>query len=102
KSVLENTHKQFISAVKAGRGDRLADDPRLFTGLVWSGDQAKDLGLVDGLGSASYVAREVVGAEKLVDYSHRKSALEDLVGQLGVAFGESFAGQLLESRLQLH
>ncbi|EMP55775.1 family S49 unassigned peptidase [Marinobacter santoriniensis NKSG1] len=102
KSVLENTHKQFISAVKAGRGDRLADDPRLFTGLVWSGDQAKDLGLIDGLGSASYVAREVIGAEKLVDYSHRKSALEDLVGQLGVAFGESFAGQLLESRLQLH
>ncbi|GAA0840811.1 signal peptide peptidase SppA [Marinobacter szutsaonensis] len=100
-SVLENTHRQFIEAVKRGRGDRLADDERLFSGLVWSGEQAMELGLIDGLGSTSSVAREVVGAEKLVDYSHRKSPLQDFVDQLGVAFGEGFAGQLLESRLEL-
>jgi len=100
-SVLENTHDQFISAVKQGRGDRLAEDERLFSGLVWSGEQALELGLIDGLGSTSFVAREIVGAENLVDYSHRKSALQDFVDQLGVAFGEGFAGQLLESRLEL-
>jgi protease-4 len=101
QGVLENTHQQFIRAVKKGRGDRLADNDKLFSGLVWSGEQALDLGLIDGLGSSSYVARQIVGQEELVDYSHSKSPLQNIVDQLGVAFGEGFAGQMLESRLQL-
>ena len=101
QSVLENTHQQFIAAVKQGRGDRLADDERLFSGLVWSGEQAVELGLADGLGSASHVARQIIGQEKLVDYSRRKSPFQDIVDQLGVAFGEGFASQLVESRLEL-
>lgn len=101
QGVLENTHEQFIEAVKAGRGDRLADDERLFSGLIWSGEQAQELGLIDGLGSSSWVARQLVGQEDLVDYSRRKSPLQDIVDQLGVAFGEGFAGQMLESRLEL-
>lgn len=101
ESVLETTHEQFIEAVKQGRGDRLANDERLFSGLVWSGEQAVELGLVDGLGSASYVARQVIGEEDLVDYSHRKSPFQDIVDQLGVALGEGFASQLIESRLEL-
>lgn len=101
QSVLENTHQQFIEAVKQGRGDRLADDERLFSGLVWSGEQAVELGLADGLGSASHVARQIVGQEELVDYSRRKSPFQDIVDQLGVAFGEGFASQLVESRLEL-
>ncbi|MGO1463440.1 MAG: S49 family peptidase [Marinobacter sp.] len=101
QSVLKNTHQQFIEAVKEGRGDRLADDERLFSGLVWSGEQALELGLVDGLGSASHVARQVVGEEDLVDYSQRPGPLRDLVDQLGVSFGQGVAGQLLESRLEL-
>ena len=101
QGVLESTHGQFIEAVKAGRGDRLADDDRLFSGLVWSGEQAVELGLVDGLGSASWVARQIVGEEELVDYSRHKSPFQDIVDQLGVAFGEGVAGQMLESRLEL-
>ncbi|GGE59477.1 peptidase [Streptosporangium jomthongense] len=101
QSVLENTHRQFIEAVKEGRGDRLADDPRLFSGLVWSGEQALELGLIDGLGSASHVARQIVGQENLVDYSRRKGPLRDLVDQLGVSFGQGVVGQLVESRLEL-
>lgn len=101
QSVLENTHRQFIDAVKAGRGDRLVDDERLFSGLVWSGEQAVELGLVDGLGSASWVARQLVGEEKLVDYSRRRSPFAKLVDQLGVAVGEGVATRLLESRLDL-
>lgn len=101
QGVLENTHKQFIEAVKKGRGDRLADDERLFSGLVWSGEQAVELGLADGLGSASHVARQIIGQEEIVDYSHRKSPFQNIVDQLGVAFGEGFAGQLVESRLEL-
>lgn len=101
ENVLENTHQQFIEAVKSGRGERLADDERLFSGLVWSGEQAVELGLIDGLGSTSWVARQLVGEEELVDYSHRKSPLQNLVDQLGVAFGEGFAAQIMESRLEL-
>ncbi len=101
QGVLENTHKQFIEAVKQGRGDRLADDDRLFSGLIWTGEQALDLGLVDGLGSASWVAREVVGQENLVGYGRRKSLMENVVDQLGVSFGRELASELLESRLQL-
>lgn len=101
QSVLENTHRQFIEAVKQGRGERLADDDRLFSGLVWSGEQAVELGLADGLGSSSHVARQIIGQEQLVDYSRRKSSFRDLVDQLGVALGQGFASHLVESRLQL-
>ncbi len=101
QGVLENTHEQFINAVKQGRGDRLADDDRLFSGLVWSGEQALELGLVDGLGSTSWVAREVVGEESLVEYGRNKSPFEEIVDQLGVSFGRGMASQLLESRLQI-
>lgn len=101
QGVLENTHKQFIEAVRQGRGDRLADDPRLFSGLVWSGEQAVELGLVDGLGSSSWVARQLVGEEELVDYSRSRSPFQKFVDQLGVAVGEGVATRLMESRLEL-
>ncbi|MGC8119293.1 S49 family peptidase [Marinobacter sp. VGCF2001] len=101
QGVLENTHQQFIEAVKRGRGDRLSEDPRLFSGLVWSGEQAVELGLVDGLGSASWVARQLVGEEKLVDYSRSRSPFQEFVDQLGVAVGEGVATRLMESRLEL-
>ena len=101
QSVLENTHKQFVEAVKAGRGDRLADNEELFSGLVWSGEQALELGLIDGLGSTSWVARQLVGEEKLVDYSRNRSPFQELVDQLGVAVGEGVASRMLESRLEI-
>lgn len=101
QGVLENTHQQFIEAVKQGRGDRLAENDRLFSGLVWSGEQALELGLIDGLGSTSHVARQIVGQEELVDYSRRKGALRDLVDQLGVSLGKGVSAHLTESRMQL-
>jgi protease-4 len=101
QSVLENTHQQFIEAVKEGRGDRLSDNDKLFSGLVWSGEQALELGLIDGLGSTSWVARQLVGQETLVDYTRGKSPFRELVDQLGVSVGEGVANQLMESRLEL-
>lgn len=101
EDVLKTTHQQFIDSVREGRGDRLVDDDRLFSGLVWSGEQALELGLIDGLGSTSHVARQVVGEEELVDYSHRKSPLQDIVDQFGVSIGSGIADYLMESRLQL-
>lgn len=83
KKMLATTHKHFIDAVKAGRGDRLKDDPDIFSGLFWTGEDAKALGLVDDFGSASYVAREVIKAEKLVVFSQKKSILDSLADKIG-------------------
>lgn len=90
QGVLDDLHRQFVAAVKAGRGDRLRGGNELFSGLFWSGDQAVGLGLVDGLGSASYVARELIGAETLVDYTQRRSVLEGLAERLGTTAASAF------------
>ena len=94
QNMLDNIHQQFIATVKRGRGDRLKDDPDLFSGLIWTGEEALALGLVDGLGSSSYVAREIVGAEKIVDYTHRRPYIERLAERLGTAVAQSLAAMM--------
>lgn len=86
-SLLDNVHRQFIDVVKEGRGDRLADDAKLFSGLLWSGEQALELGLIDGLASSSTVARDIIGAEDIVDYTPRPNYLDRFVGRLGASIG---------------
>lgn len=83
QGVIDVIHRQFVDAVKAGRGDRLADDPRLFSGLIWSGEEAQALGLVDGLGSADHVAREVIGEPRMVDFTQRQDFFTRLSENLG-------------------
>lgn len=85
KTILNDIHTQFITAVKEGRGQRLKDDPLVFSGLVWTGEQGVELGLVDGLASASQVAREVIGAENIVDFTPRPHYFEKLAANLGTA-----------------
>jgi len=84
-------HQQFIDTVKAGRGDRLAKDPNIFSGLFWSGEGAKDLGLIDGFGSLDYVAREVIGYEGIVDYTIQPNWLDQVARNFGVAVGTGIA-----------
>ena len=93
QGVLDTTHKQFIASVKAGRGDRLKDKdhPELFSGLVWTGEQAVGLGLVDGLGSASYVARDVIGEKEMVDYTVQESPFDRFSKKLGSSVAEKIA-----------
>lgn len=93
KSVLETTHRQFIDSVKKGRGDRLkdAEHPELFSGLIWSGEQALALGLVDGLGSTSHVAREIVGEATLRDFSVRETPFDRFTKRLGASVAEHLA-----------
>jgi protease IV len=76
QGLLDGIHTQFIDTVKAGRGDRLKQDARIFSGLIWTGEQGIELGLVDGLGSASYVARELIGVEEIVDYTYQPDFFE--------------------------
>jgi protease-4 len=89
--MLGDIHGQFIDVVKEGRGDRLKADEELFSGLVWTGARSLELGLVDGLGSASYVAREVIGAEDIVDFTRRDSYLDRFARQVGAAFAQSLS-----------
>ncbi|MDO9322032.1 MAG: signal peptide peptidase SppA [Pseudomonas sp.] len=91
--VLDTTHRQFIDSVKQGRGDRLKVDghPELFSGLIWSGEQALELGLIDKLGNSSYVAREVIGAKELVDYTVQDSPLDRFAKKMGASVAERLA-----------
>ena len=89
QKLLDEIHQQFIAAVKAGRGDRLKDSPELFSGLVWSGARGVELGLADALGSVGYVAREVIKAEDVVDFSVQESLTERLVRKFGTTLGRS-------------
>lgn len=94
QTVLQTTHRQFIDQVRQGRGDRLQEHPDLFSGLVWSGEQALELGLIDGLSSASAVARDLVGTEELVDFTHRESPFQRFSRQLGTSIGNTLATHL--------
>lgn len=89
QAMLDQIHQQFISVVKAGRGKRLKETPETFSGLFWTGQQAINMGLADELGNLDYVAREVVKAEELMDYTRRDNVAERLVKRFGAAMGES-------------
>ncbi len=93
QGVLNTTHEQFIASVKQGRGDRLKDKehPELFSGLVWTGQQALPLGLIDGLGSASSVARDVIGEKELVDFTVQESTFDRFSKKLGASVAEQLA-----------
>jgi protease-4 len=86
--MLDQIHQQFIGVVRKGRGDRLKETPELFSGLFWNGQRAVELGLADGLGSLDYVARDIVKAEDLVDYTQRDNVAERLVKRFGASVGE--------------
>jgi len=94
QKMLNEVHQQFIDAVKRGRGDALKPNKEIFSGLFWSGARAKELGLVDEFGSAGYVAREVLGAEEIVDYTVQESLLHRLTQQLGVSMGRGLSIEL--------
>lgn len=83
QSVLKVTHKQFIDQVRKGRGEKLKDDEQVFSGLIWTGEQAVDLGLIDGLNSPGGVARDVIGVDNIVDFSFQEPPFASLIKQLG-------------------
>lgn len=87
KKTLDTVHQQFINQVKKGRGDRLKfkDHPELFSGYIWSGEQAKQLGLIDGFGSTSSVARDVIGVAKLKNFTKKDSPLDRFAKKLGAS-----------------
>jgi protease IV len=89
QGLLDKLHQQFIQVVKEGRGDRLKANDAIFSGLFWTGQESVDLGLADGLGDSGYVARELIGAEKIVKYTKKKDILERFAERLGASIGET-------------
>lgn len=99
KKMLRQIHQQFIAVVRAGRGSRLKETPDMFSGLVWTGEEAIALGLADQLGSMYAVARDVVQHERLVDYSPHKSWVDKVAARLGVSVGAGVvSGAMQEAR----
>ncbi|MEW8029250.1 MAG: S49 family peptidase [Candidatus Thiodiazotropha sp.] len=93
QQMLDQLHGQFIATVKEGRGDRLkvAEYPELFSGLFWNGEDAREMGLIDEFGSSSYVAREVIGAEEIVDFTPKEDAWERFARNIGAGAAEVLA-----------
>lgn len=91
QTVLNGVHQQFIDAVRAGRGKRLIETKDTFSGLVWTGAEGVKLGLADGFGTIDSVAKEVIGAEETVDFTHQEQLLDKIAGKLGASFGQAFS-----------
>jgi protease-4 len=93
QTMLRDIHQQFIDVVRKGRGDRLKEAPEVFSGLIWTGDKSIELGLADALGSVSYVAREVIKAERVVEFTPGQNLIERFAQRLGA----SLANTLVQS-----
>ncbi|MEO7464569.1 MAG: S49 family peptidase, partial [Nitrosospira sp.] len=89
KEMLNDVHEQFIQVVRQGRGKRLKEAPEMFSGIVWTGQKSIDLGLADAIGSAEYVAREIVKAERIVDYTTREGFAERFARRFGAVMAET-------------
>jgi len=89
-SMLEEIHQQFINTVKTGRGARLKETDGMFSGLIWSGARSIELGLADAYGSTESVARDVIKAEEVVDYTPRQNFVDRFTKRFGVASAEAF------------
>jgi protease IV len=87
QAMLDQIHQQFIAVVKQGRGDRLKESPETFSGLFWNGEKALELGLIDKLGSLDYVAREVIHAAEVIDYTPKDNVAERLAKRFGASIG---------------
>ena len=87
QSMIDQVHQQFIKVVRDGRGARLKETPETFSGLVWTGEQSIALGLADHLGNLDYVARDVIKAEEIIDYTPRENVAERLAKRFGASVG---------------
>ena len=94
QKMLDQIHQQFIAVVRKGRGDRLKETPETFSGLFWTGEQAVQMGLADHLGSVDSVARDVVKAEKLIDYTNKENIAERFAKRFGAAAGQGAVAAL--------
>lgn len=96
QGLLDQVHQQFINAVKSGRGDRLKETPEMFSGLVWTGETGVKLGIADSFGNDDYVAKNIIGAENLVDFTEQGRLIDKIADKLGASFGQAI-GSLIQT-----
>ena len=101
RKMIGEIHQQFIKVVRDGRGKRLKEEPEMFSGLIWTGERSVQLGLADGFGSLDHVARDVLHAEQIVDFTQEDNFAEQLAKRLGTASAESLLNGLLQTRTSL-
>ncbi len=101
QAMLNQIHEQFKTVVRQGRGNRLVEDNETFSGLFWSGEQSIKIGLADALGSADYVAREVIKQEEIVDYSYQDSVVDRFAKRLGASMAKSVGIDAMLKGVQL-
>ncbi|MFZ0219199.1 MAG: S49 family peptidase [Candidatus Aquirickettsiella sp.] len=92
--MLANVHQQFINAVKQGRGNRLRDNPELFSGLAWTGKEALTLGLIDGFGGLNSLSQELIKNKNVVDYTVKPGLLQQFSDRMGAAFAQQISTNL--------
>ena len=97
QTMLNEIHQQFITVVKAGRGDRLKEAPDLFSGRVWNGEQAVKMGLADGFGTVDTVARDVFKAPNVLDYTMKENFAERVAKRFGAEVGSAAGKALVRS-----
>ncbi len=100
QSLINQVHQQFIDAVKSGRGDRLKETHDMFSGLVWTGEESIKIGISDAYGNDDYVAKNIISAEKKVNFSQQKSFLDKMSGKLGASFGQALGSLILSPNLR--
>jgi protease IV len=89
--LMKDIHQQFISVVREGRGKRLKETPDMFSGLIWTGDKSVELGLADGFGTLDSVARDVIKAEDIVDYTQKEGFAEKVAKRFGASMASTLA-----------
>ncbi|QBQ97094.1 S49 family peptidase [Paraburkholderia pallida] len=103
QEMLDQIHQQFIDAVKAGRGQRLKDSPDVFSGLFWTGQKSVELGLADGFGDNDYVAREVIKAPDIIDYTVKQGITDRVAKRFGASIGSAAVHSLISAgKVSLH
>jgi len=100
QTMLGDIHQQFIGVVKEGRGKRLKESPEIFSGLIWTGQKSIDLGLADAIGSLESVARDVVKAEEIVDFTQKEGIAEKFARRFGAAAANTFAEAVLRASIR--
>jgi protease IV len=100
-TMLNEIHQQFIEVVRKGRGKRLKESPDMFSGLMWTGAKSIELGLSDGFGSVDYVAREVLKAEDIVDYTQKDNLAERFAKRFGATMVRALLGGLAQPEARL-
>ena len=100
QALLKEVHNQFIEVVKKGRGNKLAQNPEIFSGLFWSGESAIKLGLADSYGDIDLVARDIVGHEKVVDFTYQSNFADRFAKKLGASIGSKIGNGILKNNIK--